>query len=498
MSIENKISYEQTLKTIFKNKDLDVNEVLQDSERDEMIGKIETVIDEMESDIYDTNDFLSHLIESLKPLEVNEIKKTLVNVRLLRKVFVGSDIKKATINDSNNDVAELQETPSKTKVKDDFFALSIDSTKSDGANPKVSMPIFVPTDCELLALEVDKIDPDPSQPRSKWEIEPLTELASSIKDTEGCIQPIKVRPNPSQAGRFIIIFGEGRWRSHKINNMTHINALVPKKTMTNAHVSVEQLIENIQRKNMTREDEARGCVNLLENLGLSRDEVMSRLGWSETKLSRMVKFHSSSCKIKDVAAHTRNINVLSMLADLELLLEEKALDKLIEKVKAREVNEKKLAEILKENKTGNPKKTKDVEKQLLINDGIDPFTKAVEMAANGELDEEQLIEAEQALKTICFEHNIDNPLDVVSEDWSAENLTSEPLMRALVEEFAIKNQTSNDKKIDEHQNTRQIICPDNFEFDNDGSILFYVGEKSTVVISKAMVKKIMAELKKRG
>ncbi len=69
-------------------------------------------------------------------------------------------------------------------------------------------------DLQFLPLEIARIHPDPDQPRKEWLEGELEELAASIEQTKGCHTPIKVRPHPSIIGEFMLVYGEGRWRSH--------------------------------------------------------------------------------------------------------------------------------------------------------------------------------------------------------------------------------------------------------------------------------------------
>lgn len=131
-------------------------------------------------------------------------------------------------------------------------------------------------------IPLDRISPDPAQPRKLFEAKALAELAASIK-ANGLIQPITVRPDPKQRGHFIIVAGERRWRAHcllredKVRGFTSIACLVVKDRRT-VDIRVKQLVENVARADMTILEEADALHELATVCGLSEDEIAKRLG----------------------------------------------------------------------------------------------------------------------------------------------------------------------------------------------------------------------------
>lgn len=125
----------------------------------------------------------------------------------------------------------------------------------------------------IASLPLDKIDPDPEQPRKIFDACELSALAASI-EKNGLLQPIEVRPN---GDRYIIVFGERRFRAHQINRATHIKAQVV-SSECGPSIRVRQLIENSQRQNISPLEEADSYRSLLDATGWSVEALAKNLG----------------------------------------------------------------------------------------------------------------------------------------------------------------------------------------------------------------------------
>jgi ParB family transcriptional regulator, chromosome partitioning protein len=137
---------------------------------------------------------------------------------------------------------------------------------------------------ELRRLPVELIDPNPRQPRTSFEDESLMGLAQSIR-ARGVLQPVLVRP--LVGGRYELIAGERRWRAARIAELETIPALVRRHDDA---ASLElALIENMAREELNPVDEARACAALVEELGLSREEVGLRVGKSRVTVSNLIR-----------------------------------------------------------------------------------------------------------------------------------------------------------------------------------------------------------------
>ncbi len=137
---------------------------------------------------------------------------------------------------------------------------------------------------ELRQLPTELIAPNPRQPRQSIDEATLLALADSIR-TRGVLQPILVRPLPG--GRFELIAGERRWRATRLAELETIPAIVRHHDDSG---SLEvALIENMAREDLNPVDAARACAALVEELGLSREEVGLRVGRSRVAVSNLIR-----------------------------------------------------------------------------------------------------------------------------------------------------------------------------------------------------------------
>ena len=120
-------------------------------------------------------------------------------------------------------------------------------------------------------IKITKIEPDKEQPRKRFDEEKLDELANSIKQY-GVIQPIIVTLKDDY---YQIIAGERRWRAAKKAGLTEIPCLVRTKTeQENREIA---LIENIQRENLNPIEKAKGLRRLLDDYGVTQQELADKL-----------------------------------------------------------------------------------------------------------------------------------------------------------------------------------------------------------------------------
>src|SRR5215207_235277 len=137
---------------------------------------------------------------------------------------------------------------------------------------------------ELRELPIELIAPNPSQPRRAFEEEALVGLAESLKE-RGVLQPVLVRPLPG--GSYELIAGERRWRAARIAGLESVPAMVrPDDDAASLELA---LIENMAREDLNPLEEARACAALVEELGLTRDEVGRRVGRSRVAVSNLLR-----------------------------------------------------------------------------------------------------------------------------------------------------------------------------------------------------------------
>jgi ParB family chromosome partitioning protein len=137
---------------------------------------------------------------------------------------------------------------------------------------------------EFRQVAVELISPNPRQPRVRFDDEALQDLAASLR-TRGVLQPVLVRP--SDDGRFELIAGERRWRAAQLAGLETIPAIV--RVRDDAESLELALIENMARQDLGPVEEARACAALVEELGLSHEEVGVRVGRGRVAVSNLIR-----------------------------------------------------------------------------------------------------------------------------------------------------------------------------------------------------------------
>jgi ParB family chromosome partitioning protein len=137
---------------------------------------------------------------------------------------------------------------------------------------------------ELRELPVALIKPNPEQPRTRFDPEALASLADSI-GAAGVIQPLIVRPLAD--GSYELVAGERRWRAARQAGLERVPAVV--RDEAEADRLQTALIENVVREDLNPVDEARACATLVEDLGLSKQELGRRLGRSRPAISNLIR-----------------------------------------------------------------------------------------------------------------------------------------------------------------------------------------------------------------
>ncbi len=137
---------------------------------------------------------------------------------------------------------------------------------------------------QLRELAVELISPNPKQPRRRFDQESLQALAGSLGE-RGVLQPVLVRPRPG--GGYELVAGERRWRAARIAGLQSIPAIV--REHEDAHALEAALVENMAREDLNPIEEARACAALVEELGLTREDVGRRVGRSRVAVSNLVR-----------------------------------------------------------------------------------------------------------------------------------------------------------------------------------------------------------------
>jgi ParB family transcriptional regulator, chromosome partitioning protein len=136
----------------------------------------------------------------------------------------------------------------------------------------------------LREIPTELIRPNPSQPRREFDDEALIALAESVK-ARGILQPVVVRP--LAGGAYELIAGERRLRAAVIAGIGEVPAIV-RETDESERLELA-LIENMAREDLNAVEEARACATLVEDLGLTKEEVGRRVGRSRVAVSNLIR-----------------------------------------------------------------------------------------------------------------------------------------------------------------------------------------------------------------
>lgn len=168
---------------------------------------------------------------------------------------------------------------------------------------------------ELLDLDLDLIEPNSEQPRTRFTEENLEELSQSIR-ANGIVQPIIVR---RKGTRYQIVAGERRWRAAQRAGLQKVPAVV--KEVSDSKLLELALVENIQRQELNPIEEAKAYKNLINTVGLTQEMVAERVGKNRTVVTtslRLLKLPDDIQKLieeeKISAGHGR---ALLMIDDAE-------------------------------------------------------------------------------------------------------------------------------------------------------------------------------------
>jgi ParB family transcriptional regulator, chromosome partitioning protein len=137
---------------------------------------------------------------------------------------------------------------------------------------------------ELRELPTELIKPNPNQPRTRIDPEALAGLVASI-EANGVVQPLLVRPLPD--GSYELIAGERRWRAAQAAGLAKVPAVVRDQEL--AERLQVALIENMVREDLNPVDEARACAALVDELGLSKEDLARRVGRSRPAVSNLIR-----------------------------------------------------------------------------------------------------------------------------------------------------------------------------------------------------------------
>lgn len=156
-------------------------------------------------------------------------------------------------------------------------------SKGRGLEALISQQVDTISEKGVVEINIDKISPNREQPRRIFDEEALEELAESIKQI-GIIQPVILAKDGDY---YKLIAGERRWRAAKIAGISKIPAII--KDFDEDIAFEVALIENLQRENLNLIEEARGYKKLIDNFGLSQDDVAQKVGKSRPTVTNALR-----------------------------------------------------------------------------------------------------------------------------------------------------------------------------------------------------------------
>jgi len=151
----------------------------------------------------------------------------------------------------------------------------------------------------MVRIKINRLIPNPDQPRKTFFEQTISELAESIKE-HGVLSPIIVRP---QGKKYEIIAGERRFKASKEAGLKEIPAII--KNVSNGDARVISLIENIQREDLNDIDRAAALRDLKVNLGSPWEEVAKRLSLTKRRVLDLVGLLDLPEEVKEEIRHKR-------------------------------------------------------------------------------------------------------------------------------------------------------------------------------------------------
>lgn len=161
-----------------------------------------------------------------------------------------------------------------------------DSETPEEKNEERSVTNYEMRRGDVEKIDINKVYPNPNQPRKTFDKESLNELAESIR-IHGLIQPIIV--NKTDDG-YMIIAGERRFRACKLCGLTEIDAIV--KNYSNKQIAEISIIENLQREDLNPVEVAKGIRKLMDEYGLTQEKVAERIGKPRSAVANSVRILS--------------------------------------------------------------------------------------------------------------------------------------------------------------------------------------------------------------
>ena len=159
----------------------------------------------------------------------------------------------------------------------------------------------------VVELDLELITPNPDQPRKDFNEDRLRELADSI-ETHGLIQPITVKENGLEGGRYLLVAGERRYRAHKLLGKKTIAAII-----TQGNPDEIALIENIQREDLNALEAAEALQNMMGRYRYTQVELGKVIGKAVSTVNEYLRLNTLPPEIKAEFRTSENISRNALL-----------------------------------------------------------------------------------------------------------------------------------------------------------------------------------------
>jgi ParB family chromosome partitioning protein len=141
-------------------------------------------------------------------------------------------------------------------------------------------------DAGIRSLPIDRLEPGPFQPRTRVEPDALRELTDSIR-VRGILQPILARPHPTHQDHYQIVAGERRWRAAGQAGLHEVPVLI--RALSDGDSMAASLVENLQRQDLNPIEEAEGFKRLMEEFGLTQEQLGEAVGKSRSHVANIMR-----------------------------------------------------------------------------------------------------------------------------------------------------------------------------------------------------------------
>jgi ParB family chromosome partitioning protein len=172
---------------------------------------------------------------------------------------------------------------------------------------------------KIQEIFLDKIKPNPNQPRSVFDTRSIKELAQSIKE-HGVIQPVIVKEGPSG---YILVAGERRVRASKVAGKLTVPAIV--REYNSKYLSELAILENLQREDLTPIEEAIAFKNILNNSNITHEELGKRVGKSRTYITNIIGLLKLPAIVMEDVNSKRltmgHARALSKISDIDVIMD---------------------------------------------------------------------------------------------------------------------------------------------------------------------------------